>query len=157
DELFARHNKDQMRRAVDELDSWHLAGLSELSDLDPPRLESLVQRDIVQAVNAGPTQMKDFDRALLLVADELEAHQRIEDAGSLSGHCASFLCAKVERARRKTPLVEGYSSSIPDSIVGGFESVRWGRHAFVVCATVAHYRSISPRHKIPHCRSRKLR
>jgi hypothetical protein len=67
-----------MPRAVDDFDAWHLASLRELSDLNALSLESFVERDIVQAVNAGPTQMKDFDRAVLLVAGELDALQRIE-------------------------------------------------------------------------------
>ena len=76
--LFARHHEHHMTRAVDDLDAWHMASLSELSDLNALGPESFVERDIVQAVNAGPTQMKDFDRAVLLAAGEFDLPQRIE-------------------------------------------------------------------------------
>jgi len=77
DELFARHHEHHVPRAVDDLDAWYLTSLSELTDLNAVGLERFVERDIVQSVNAGPTQMKDFDRAVLLAAGEFDALQRI--------------------------------------------------------------------------------
>ncbi len=104
-----------MPRAVDDLDAWHLASLREFSDLNVLGLESFVERDIVQAVSAGPTQMKDFDCAVLLVAGKLDPLQRIGQAGSLGRHDDSFLCDGESRAGLR--FAEAYSCGAQDSMV----------------------------------------